>query len=65
VIDERPRLPSSASELIDWLNENYPDTGIRRGETLEDAHRRAGARELVNQLIAWRHYEVTGEGSDG
>ena len=43
-------LPASASDLIDALDAAYPPSCIRRGESPEDAHRRAGARELVERL---------------
>lgn len=41
----------SAPELVEVLNLHYPPKCIQPGETLEDAHRYAGKRELVDFLI--------------
>lgn len=51
-------MPSTSYELIDWLSEQYPARSIRKGQTLEDAHRDAGARELVERLIEQREEEI-------
>jgi hypothetical protein len=51
-------MPSSAYELIDWLSERYPARPIRKGQSLEDAHREAGARELIDRLILQRSEEM-------
>lgn len=47
-------LPRTAEALVDELEELYPARCIRRGETPEDAHRYAGARELVEKLVQRR-----------
>ncbi|MGY6517457.1 MAG: hypothetical protein ACXIUZ_01965 [Lysobacteraceae bacterium] len=44
-------LPHSAAELIAVLDKLYPVRCIRPGEDLNEAHRYAGCRELVDKLI--------------
>jgi len=51
-------MPPASYELIDWLSSKYPERSIRKGQTLEDAHRYAGARELVDRLIEQRAEEI-------
>lgn len=46
-------LPRDTVTLIGWLDQAYPRRCIARGETLESAHRYAGQRELVDQLVSW------------
>lgn len=43
----------TAHDLIDWLDREIPHKCIDPMETTESAHRYAGAREVVDQLI-WR-----------
>ena len=45
-------LPLYASELVEELNNLFPPRCITPGQTLEDAHRYAGKRELVEMLAA-------------
>ena len=45
-------LPSNSYDLTKELNALWPPRCIRKGETLEDAHRYAGAREVIEYLIA-------------
>lgn len=47
-----PKLPTYSTDLIDELARLYPERCIRRGESLEEAHRYAGKRELVLELLA-------------
>jgi len=47
-------LPRTAEALVEELDEQYPPRCIRRNQTPEDAHRYAGARELVERLILRR-----------
>ena len=47
-------LPTSVVDLVEHLDERYPDRCITRGETLEDAHRLAGARDVINYLLDLR-----------
>lgn len=41
----------SVHELVDWLNENHPVRCIALDESLAQAHRRAGRREIIDSLI--------------
>ena len=52
------RLPTNSFDLIRLIDRQNPPEGIRRGESLEDAHRRAGAREVIDQLVAWMNVEL-------
>ena len=47
-------LPLHAEDLVDALDKLYPPRCIAPGQSLEGAHRYAGARELVDFLIALR-----------
>lgn len=47
-------LPQLSTDLIAELEKLHPDKCVERGETLEDANRRAGKRDLINFLIAVR-----------
>ena len=61
-----PKTPSSADlyipdrsyDLIDRLAEIYVARCILPNETPEEAHRYAGAVDLVNQLIEWKANEL-------
>lgn len=54
-------LPASVDELLDALDTLYPNRCIERGEAPEDAHRRAGARELVDHLLSLRKRSIDRE----
>lgn len=41
----------AARDLVLALDRTYPHECIRPGEKLEEAHRRAGKRELVDELL--------------
>lgn len=45
------KLPSLAADLIRELDRTCPARCIRANESLEDAHRYAGKRELVDSLL--------------
>lgn len=45
-------LPLYATDLVEELNKLFPPVCIRPGQSLEDAHRYAGKRELVEFLTA-------------
>ena len=47
-------LPDTVEALIEHLEAKYPERCIRPGETLEDAHRVAGARSVVDYLCDLR-----------
>ena len=47
---QRHALPESVDELVDYLDAIYPDACVSPGETLVDASRRAGARDVVQHL---------------
>ncbi len=53
------RLPVYATQLVEELNKDFPARCIAPGQTLEDAHRYAGKRELVEGLL--RRLEATVE----
>jgi len=40
----------SAEQLVDYLDAVYPHRCIKPNDSLEDAHRYAGMRELVDKL---------------
>jgi hypothetical protein len=40
--------------LLDELDKTYPAKCIAQGESLEDAHRYAGRRALIDQLLERR-----------
>jgi hypothetical protein len=46
-------FPMNSGELVRWLHAAYPQECIKPGQTLEDAHRYAGKRELIDELIDW------------
>jgi len=55
------RAPLIEDDLIKWLDAAYPDRCIRKGESVEDAHRRAGARDVIERLQAvqcWQRGEI-------
>lgn len=45
-------LPYLAADLVRQLDELLPPACIRQGESLEDAHRRAGKRDLIDFLVS-------------
>lgn len=47
-------LPARSVDLLEALDAMYPPSPIKRGESVEDAHRRAGRRELIDELLALR-----------
>ena len=47
-------LPRTAEALVEELDELYPPRCIGRNQSPEDAHRYAGARELVEKLLQRR-----------
>lgn len=51
-------LPKDSYDLIDRLVEQYPPRCILPNETAEDAHRYAGAAQLVNDLLEMKRNEL-------
>lgn len=51
-------LPRDSYTLIDLLNKAFPHRCILPGETPEAAHRRAGVRDLIDELMIWRDAEI-------
>lgn len=45
-------LPAMSRDLIAALNEAFPARCVRPGESMEDAHRYAGRRDVVEFLIS-------------
>lgn len=56
-------LPTDSYALIKHLEAQFPARCIQPDETLEEAHRYAGKRELVEELVA-KMAEELGAGSD-
>lgn len=50
--DPSDLITMKATALIEILHEKFPNRCIQKGETLEDAHRYAGQRQLVDILLA-------------
>lgn len=47
-------FPALAADLVSELDAIYPAQCILPGQSPEDAHRYAGKRELIDELLAWR-----------
>lgn len=47
-------IPTKTDALIAALEEMYPLRCIRPGEAIDEAHRYAGARAVVEHLVRWR-----------
>ena len=45
-------LPNTVGELVEHLNSRYPDRCISPNVSIEQAHREAGNREVVDYLLA-------------
>tara|TARA_R100001594_G_scaffold119742_1_gene155226 strand:+ start:855 stop:1070 length:216 start_codon:yes stop_codon:yes gene_type:complete len=56
-------IPESSYDLIDYLSELYPQRCILENETPEQAHRYAGACQLVSDLVQWKQNETESEGT--
>lgn len=50
-------LPESSSDLVDHLDDKFPDRCIQPDMTLTQAHFEAGQRSVVDYLIALRSEE--------
>jgi hypothetical protein len=56
---KRPIGGMTAYEVIKYLDKQYPHKCAQPGESLEDIHRAAGARALVDSLLTKLHHEDT------
>lgn len=59
-LSETP-FPDTAEQLVADLDKAYPARCVSYGESLEAAHRYAGKRELIDELLSW--LEETGGSS--
>lgn len=50
-------LPRDSYDLIGYLDKAYPHRCISPGESLEMAHRYAGIRQLIDELMEWKREE--------
>lgn len=46
------KFPIYSADLIQVLDEEYPQRCVGRSETIEEAQRYAGKRELIDELIS-------------
>ena len=58
LLESVEELPRDSYELIDLLDAVFPPRCILPGETVESAHRYAGIRQLVDELVQWKADEV-------
>ena len=45
-------IPEDSRSLIRMLHQTYPHRCLKRGESLEDAQRYAGMRDMIDALMA-------------
>lgn len=57
-------FPVNSFDLIEVLDKATPHRCIAPGESLEQAHRYAGARELIDELVEWAREAREGEDDD-
>ena len=49
-----PEFPTSSRELLVLLHKHYPSRCIAYNESEISAHRYAGMRELIDELMVWQ-----------
>ena len=49
-----PEFPQSSRELLVLLDHHYPARCIAHNESEISAHRYAGMRELIEELVVWQ-----------
>jgi hypothetical protein len=49
-----PEFPTSSRELLVLLHKHYPARCIAYNESEISAHRYAGMRELIDELMVWQ-----------
>lgn len=63
-LTEFHEIPVHSYELIRTLDRALPPRCISPGETVEAAHRYAGARELIDTLVEMMNDEIQGQDND-
>lgn len=53
------QIPTLSVDLIEALDKTFPAKCIKKGESLEDAHRYAGKRDLIETLLFKLHKQST------
>lgn len=61
---DKPISVMSAIELIESLDAAYPHHTILKGQSLEDAHRYAGRRDVIDELLSVLAMEKEGYNDD-
>ena len=61
---ETVEIPRDSYDLIKLLDRSTPHLCIGVNESLEDAHRYAGQRQFVDDLLAWMEDEETAKRED-
>lgn len=54
-------LPHSSYDLIDALDRVFRPRCVSPGETMESAHRYAGMRSMIDDLVERKRAEIAGE----
>jgi hypothetical protein len=49
-----PEFPTSSRELLVLLHKHYPPRCVAYNESEISAHRYAGMRELIDELMVWQ-----------
>lgn len=57
-------IPLNTLEFIDLIDRAYPQRCMSRGESLEDHHRYAGMRELIDEMVQMKLDYLEGQ-ADG
>jgi hypothetical protein len=55
-----PEMPRDSFALIELLDKSTPPMCVQKGQSLEEAQRYAGQRDLVEQLLNWKQFEQEG-----
>jgi hypothetical protein len=63
-LQDHVEIPRDSYDLINLLDKAYPHRCLALGESPEAAHRYAGARELIDELIALKQEELEGQDED-
>jgi hypothetical protein len=60
-MNSTPPIPPNTVDLLKKLDKDYPAHCIRKGQSLEDAHRYAGKRELIEALLVTFDRQISAE----